>query len=134
MGIGPLLLRVISSFRWVTPHERTRAIAGVRVAATWQFYRGKAMISASSVLVMGDSLAQPRKFSGLDFGIVSSLELVFLVILPRRKQGFAFDGLIVQQHVFIITVIQIKSSFVFRSRFGFVGLRCCHAFVIFGGF
>ena len=46
------------------------------------------MISDLLVLVLGDILAQPRKFSGLAFVIVLCLELVFLVVLPQRKHGF----------------------------------------------
>ena len=60
------------------------------------------MISGLIVLVLGVILAQPGKFSGLAFVIVISLKLVFLVILPRRKQGFALDGLIVRQHVLTV--------------------------------
>ena len=67
------------------------------------------MISGLLVHVLGDILAQPGKFSDLAFVIVLSFELVFLVVLPRREQGFAFDGLIVRQHVF--TVLQIKWPF-----------------------
>ena len=54
-----------------------------------------------------------------------------LLVLPQRKQGFALDGLVVRQQVF--TAFRIRGLVVFRSRFGFVGLRCCHAFVFFGG-
>ena len=67
------------------------------------------MISGLLVLVLGDIVAQPGKFSGLAFVIVSSLELLILVFSPRRKQGFAFDGFIVRQHVF--AVFRIKWRF-----------------------
>ena len=88
------------------------------------------MISGLLVLVLGDILAQPGKFSDLALVIVLSFELVFLVVLPRREQGFAFDGLIVRQHVF--TFLQIKWPF-WISVEVWVCLRCCHAFVVFGG-
>ena len=72
------------------------------------------MISGLLVLVLGDILAQPGKFSGLAFVIVLSLELVFLVALPQRQQVFfAFDGLLVRQHVF--TVLG-KMAFLYFGR------------------
>ena len=51
------------------------------------------MISALSVLVLGDSLGQPLQLSGLSFDILSSLEAVFFVVLPKRKQGRGMSGL-----------------------------------------
>ena len=51
------------------------------------------MISALSVLVLGDSLGQLLQFSGLSFVIVSSLEVVFFVVLPKRKQGRGMSSL-----------------------------------------
>ena len=45
-------------------------------------YRGITMISALSVLALGDSLGQLLEFSGLSFVIVSSLEVVLFVVLP----------------------------------------------------
>ena len=61
------------------------------------------MISGSLVLVLGDIPAQPGKFSGLAFVIALSLELVLLVALPQQQQVFfAFDGLLVRQHVFTV--------------------------------
>ena len=54
---------------------------------------GNRMISALSVLVLGDSLGQPLQLSGLSFDILSSLEAVFFVVLPKRKQGRGMSGL-----------------------------------------
>ena len=51
------------------------------------------MISALSVLVLGDSLGQLLQFSGLSFVIVSSLEVVFFVVLPKRTKGRGMSGL-----------------------------------------
>ena len=42
---------------------------------------------------MGDSLGQPLQFSGLSFVIVSSLEVVFFVVLPKRTKGRGMSGL-----------------------------------------
>ena len=64
------------------------------------------MIPGLLVLVLEDIVAQPGKLSGRAFVIVLSLELVFLVFLPRRKQGFAFDGFIFRQHVFTVFLIK----------------------------
>ena len=89
------------------------------------------MYSALAVFVSRDSLAQPLKFSGHLFFIVSSLELVFWVFLSRRKQGFAIDGTSVRQRV--LMAFRINGFFGLRSRHGFVGLRCCHDFCSWGG-
>ena len=45
---------------------------------------------------------QPGMLSGISFVIVLSLKLVFLVFLPGEYKFFAFDGLIVRQHVFTV--------------------------------
>ena len=83
----PRVLKPKGNFRTkginkVTPHETTRATARVLFKAKWQFYRGKPMISALSVLVLRDSLGQLLQFSGLSFVTVSSLEVALFVVLP----------------------------------------------------
>ena len=72
----------------VTPHETTRAIAVARFKAKWQFYKGRTMISELLVLVLGDIVAQPRKFSVLAFAIVLPLELVFFGVFASARARF----------------------------------------------
>ena len=88
------------------------------------------MISDLLVLVLGDILAQPRKFSGLAFVIVLCLELVFLVLLPQRKLGLCVRW-ISRPAACLWSFSGKNGLFGFPAGFGFVGLRCCHAVVVF---
>ena len=70
-----------------------KSLGGGGVGQNGSVAGGNRMISALSVLVLGDSLGQPLQLSGLSFDILSSLEVVFFVVLPKRKQGRGMSGL-----------------------------------------
>ena len=84
----------------VTPRETTHAIARAFLKAKLQFYRDTMLISGLSVLVLERHPRATSKVFGACFRHCFISETSILVVLPQQKHYFAFDGLIVGQHVF----------------------------------